>query len=249
MKKTIFGILFLAVLVAAVGVASQPQFLHVSRDAQCNPEGIGYWKQPCLGHFTHESEVTMLARLSDIELLDDYFDGRIDDLEQACIILNPDEPASTTQRAEQHLLATWLNIASGRMPFDAIIDFDGLTNATNVQDAVDYAESIIGSDPETAKDIAERINEDDYLTACTGGFDCYSPLDYVYPNGIQKPDRQHSLSDAVVFTLHYLTETDENLSTSTTSADVNGDGIVDGADYDCAVKYYGRGLYQCGLVC
>lgn len=216
------------------------------RTTSCEPRTIGYWKQPCLGHYNHETVQSMLMHLQGVHQMTDVFDWiPAGDYPWICMTLDPHQPATMKERAEQQMLATWFNVVTGKIFLDTEIDLGNVSNATTVKDALNEAASILDSDPERAKTIADLINnienDNGVLVQCRGGFDCYSPLDYAYPTGIAAQDERHTLADAVIFTKLFEAE---NIK-----ADVTGDGNVTNADYQCAVKYYGTNTYECPIDC
>jgi len=126
-------------------------------EGECTPHTIGYWKQPCKGHFNHETQESMEEYLETVHDLTDFFDD-VEDFDDMCEILEPKEPASMQERAQQQIMALWLNVASGKLYLQTTIDLGNLSDSGTVGDALDEAESLIDSDPEKAKDIADKIN-------------------------------------------------------------------------------------------
>ena len=124
---------------------------------ECEPRTIGYWKQACLGHFNHEDEASMLGYLEEIHSLTSFFDD-LEDFEEMCETLDPSEPATMRQRAEQQMLALYLNVASGKIYQATTIELGNVSEAGTVQEALDEAENFIDEDPEKSKDIADLIN-------------------------------------------------------------------------------------------
>ena len=68
-------------------------------------------------------------------------------------------------KALRELLALWLNVVTGRLPTTTSIDQAALTEATTVAEAIAEVEATVCDpaakrvDLETAKDLAEALNE------------------------------------------------------------------------------------------
>jgi hypothetical protein len=120
-------------------------------------------------------------------------DGSPLTLQQANDILWPQTPATMETRARQQLLATWLNVGSGKLGPTTVVELhvpSGTFNGT-IMEAIREAEAqIAAGNFERAKDIADLINngelnfdEDVEMRPCT---------DYVQviPPGKQPPPRE-----------------------------------------------------------
>jgi len=66
----------------------------------------------------------------------DTFDNTTD-FNGICKILDPTEPATARQRAKQQLLASWFNVASGKIFLGTQIDLGSLSSASTVGEALD----------------------------------------------------------------------------------------------------------------
>src|SRR3989344_7724987 len=119
-------------------------------DDICDPRTVGYWQQPCLGHFNHETQSSMESYLVIIHNLTDFFDN-VDDFNEMCDILDPDDPMTIEKQARRQIMGLWLNVASGKIFLGTQIDLGSLSNSTTVGQALEEAESLFGSDTETAK--------------------------------------------------------------------------------------------------
>ncbi|MFH1650196.1 MAG: PA14 domain-containing protein [Candidatus Woesearchaeota archaeon] len=231
----------------------------------CEPRSQGYWSQPCPNkngntNTQNENESSIMSYLDSVHVQTNTFDG-ITTFEQYCVQINIEQSGSTQEeRALREILALWMNLASSKCYMQTEVDLVPLSNYTTIQGALNESMSILDSEPERAKDIAEAINtnaETHVITRCLPEVQCGdSPLDYVNVNGTFVKDQQHSLSDAVVFTQYYLANTTMTGWNSSTlngirdiRAEVTGDGVVDSNDYLCAKKYYSTGLYECPIHC
>ncbi|MEM2963759.1 MAG: lamin tail domain-containing protein [Candidatus Anstonellales archaeon] len=123
----------------------------------CVPRTTGYWKQPCLGHYQHENQSSLLSYLEYVHANTDLFNS-VTDFAGICAVLNPPQPATMGQRARQQILALWFNVASGKIFLETTIELGNLSDSDTVQEALNEAESLITSNPEMAKDIADTIN-------------------------------------------------------------------------------------------
>ena len=80
-------------------------------------------------------------------------------LQSAYQILNPDEPASMQDRAEQQVLALMLNVASGKVGTGNMVDLSAFgLGRVNVGQAIQYCLTNLDVNPELVKDIADTIN-------------------------------------------------------------------------------------------
>jgi hypothetical protein len=168
------------------------------------PRTIGYWKTNANKLLSprprgvQESVETYEWALYNISLegasaLYRNNDGSPLSLEQAKDILWPQTPAPMEARARQQLLATWLNVGSGKLGPTSVVELhvpSGTFNGT-IMEAIREAEAqIAAGNFERAKDIADLINngelnfdEDVEIRAC-------SDYEQVLPPGKQPPPKE-----------------------------------------------------------
>ncbi len=132
---------------------------------ECEPHTIGYWKQPCKGHYEHETQASMLGYLAEIQATSDYFDF-ISSFNGMCDILDPDEPATMKQRAKQQFLALWLNVVTDKLFTYTTISLPAYTDANTVGGAITVIQNNISSNSEKAKTIADKLNNGIGIVDC-----------------------------------------------------------------------------------
>ncbi|OQY02950.1 MAG: hypothetical protein B6I25_08645 [Planctomycetales bacterium 4572_13] len=136
------------------------------------PRTPGYWKHQFGGKGKHkESDPQLTGYLTDIKNRSQVFATLAGDVEAdrdtVLTTLKPDDSSIMLDKAKKHLLAMWLNIASGKidyllpMTFDPA-DFD--TTATTVGEAIEQTESVIlnaaatDAELENVKDMMDMLN-------------------------------------------------------------------------------------------
>ncbi|RKY07457.1 MAG: hypothetical protein DRP56_05655 [Planctomycetota bacterium] len=136
------------------------------------PRTPGYWKHQFGGKGKHkETDPQLTGYLNDTKNRSGVFaglTGNVDaDRDAVLVTLKPDDSSIMLDKAKKHLLAMWLNIASGKidwylpMTFDPA-DFD--TTATTVGEAIEQAESVIlnaaatDAELENVKDMMDMLN-------------------------------------------------------------------------------------------
>jgi hypothetical protein len=127
------------------------------------PRGKGFWAHQCSDKgFKQINSSDLQALLDTVADTSSVFP----ELAPAgCEFLQPQNPQNDMRaRAQQELLALWLNLASGRITRARPIDLAGLTQAATVTEALSEIELTV-SDPlathadlANAKDVAEAIN-------------------------------------------------------------------------------------------
>jgi hypothetical protein len=131
---------------------------------QVDTRGMGFWKHQAKVHVkgrgqAGETAEALLGCLEDIQAQYDVFDDVVG-LEGLLHALEPPKPATMRERAEQHLMALMLNVASLRIATYTEVSVDDTCG-----EAIDLIIAILdeaGSakdDLEAAKDLAEDINE------------------------------------------------------------------------------------------
>lgn len=126
------------------------------------PRSHGFWKHQCSENgFHHYSDAEMADFFNEVESQSGAFS---ECAEATCELLSTKGPKNDMRlKASIQLLATWLNVVSGRQPLATAIDLGDLTDAGTVGEAIDEAEAAI-CDPEArknelanAKNIAESL--------------------------------------------------------------------------------------------
>jgi hypothetical protein len=138
------------------------------------PRGEGFWAHQCSDNgFKQVSPAALQAWFDEIREASSVFPecAPLD-----CEFLQPQTAQNDLRkRAQQQLLALWLNLASGNLTRERPVDLPSLTDATTLAEALSEIERVVcdeladHSDLGTAKDIAEALNggSDDLELAAT----------------------------------------------------------------------------------
>ena len=164
------------VQVAAAGTTVDATF-HLSCQAiRSYPRSLGYWKHQVNAHLTGKGKaqesLTDMLRYTDLLLV--HFNRNIvnpvviyvpesnipgDRLRKLQLLLTVNRGGTALDRAKQQLLALLLNVVSAKIAQTEVISNDGATVSQAITHANDLIQDGIASNDETAKTIAERINE------------------------------------------------------------------------------------------
>ncbi len=120
--------------------------------APCEPRTPGYWKLQCRTHH-HENPEPCFPFIIEHSMV-------FDEIGEASCDFMLSVPSGMLEKALWHSLATWLNLASGKLSPYTPVYYPSLTDAENVGQAIEEIETLILSctDLERAKDIADAIN-------------------------------------------------------------------------------------------
>ncbi len=129
-----------------------------------NQRTIGYWKHQCKIDIPKGDHTGILAEyITGVNANSSVFNtlsSKYDILDH----LEPEDHSNMTQKAKQQLLALWLNVVSGKLGLNTLLNLTALTTAVTVGAAIIEIEQIIlnsssnRSELERAKDIADKIN-------------------------------------------------------------------------------------------
>ncbi len=215
-------------------------------DPICKPRTIGYWKQPCKGHFQHETQQSMEAHLAVIHNLTDFFDN-VNNFSEMCPILNPSHPASMDARARQQIMALWLNVGSGKIFLETQIDLGELSDSDTVEEALEEAESLMDTDdPEKAKDIADKTNNNDgVITQCLPAGKCGNGK---IEDKEQCDDGNNESGDGCSAFCALEFCGDKTVNNNGTEQCDDGNNITgDGCNSSCKLEFCGDSILQLGL--
>jgi parallel beta-helix repeat protein len=131
--------------------------------AAADTRSKGYWKHQAKVHVkgrgnAHETAEALLDYLADIQYQYDVFDDVVG-LEGILAVLEPPKPATMSERAEEHLMAMMMNLASLR-----IATYTEVSEDDTCGEAIDHIIGVLGeagsakAELEAAKDLAEDIN-------------------------------------------------------------------------------------------
>jgi hypothetical protein len=129
------------------------------------PRTIGYWKHQCNLNTTPNNDHTgippeFIAGVNANSSVFDNLSTKYDILGY----LEPDYHDNMSEKAKQQLLALWLNVVSGKLGVNTLLNLTNLTNVSTVGAAISEIEQLIlnpstnYSEMEQAKDIADSIN-------------------------------------------------------------------------------------------
>jgi parallel beta-helix repeat protein len=130
---------------------------------QVDTRGMGFWKHQAKVHVkgkghAHETEEALLGYLEDIQSQYDVFDDVVG-VEELLEVLEPPNPATIQERAEQHLMSLMLNLASLR-----IATYTEVSEDDTCGEAISHIIEVLGEagsakqELEAARDLAEDIN-------------------------------------------------------------------------------------------
>ncbi|MCK5560125.1 MAG: hypothetical protein KAJ51_06010 [Thermoplasmata archaeon] len=128
------------------------------------PRTIGYWKHQCKIEIPKGDHTGILPEFIDGVNANSSVFNTLSTKYDILDYLEPEDHSNMTAKAEQQLLALWLNVVSGKLGLNTPINLTNLTNATTVGAAITEIEQIIlnsssnRSELERAKDIADSIN-------------------------------------------------------------------------------------------
>ena len=128
---------------------------------QWDPRTIGYWKHQCTIEAPYGEQVGIQQAFIDYLGANSLLFAGYSTKAEVCDELENVTHSDMLDKAEQQLMATWLNLGSGKLETSTPVTMDPLlSNATTVGEAVLEAEAIVlsGGDLETAKDVADSIN-------------------------------------------------------------------------------------------
>ena len=128
------------------------------------PRTIGYWKHQCTLTEPKGDHVGIQQAFIDAIAAQSSVFAGISSKDEVCRILAGPQGNDMRARAEQQLMALWLNVVSGKVSDYKEISLPGLTTAATVGEAIAEIESTL-LDPnalraelERAKDIADALN-------------------------------------------------------------------------------------------
>lgn len=126
------------------------------------PRTIGYWKHQCTVGTPRGDHVGVPQSFVDAVRAQSRVFGHVSTKADVCAILDGPKGNDMRARAEQQLMALWLNVVSGFVDLRVPIDLP-MTATTTVGDAIEDAEntlrtSSVRSDLERAKDVCDALN-------------------------------------------------------------------------------------------
>ena len=136
--------------------------LGVPEPAAFAPRTIGYWKHECMVGTPRGEHGGIPQTFVDAIRAGSRVFSSIATKADVCSILEGPRGNDMRARAEQQLMALWLNIVSGFVDLEASIDLP-MTTAPTVGDAIVEVESVLGGSPtraelERVKDLADALN-------------------------------------------------------------------------------------------
>ncbi len=127
------------------------------------PRTIGYWKRQCWDWLPPSPDhLGILPQYVSFIASSSQVFGGVQSKDDVCSQLEDVEHSDMLDKAEQQLMAVWLNVASGNLSFGTQVDIQDYNYTGTVGDFIDWAENVIlnniEGDMEKAKDIADYIN-------------------------------------------------------------------------------------------
>jgi hypothetical protein len=129
------------------------------------PRTIGYWKHQCYLNKTPNSDHTgMPAEFIDGVNANSSVFNDLSSKQDILDILEPEDQSNMTEKAKQQLLGLWLNVVSGKLGLNTLLNLTNLINSSTVGAAITEIEQLIlnsstnRTEMERAKNITDSIN-------------------------------------------------------------------------------------------